>query len=791
MPDLSPGAVIAWQIAAAEASHAKHQFIEKEHLLIGICSLEKLLMPGALEEELDPDMEKALRMEADAVEDMLREFELNPTELRRAVRKALGKGTYRHTERVIHRSEDCKSYFLRAEQLAGAAGAEEVCCVHLLCAIWERPGKLITSVLADFGVDAQIVKQKVFAQLGVEPEGREVEKEKDEQEQPVKPKVDSPKGKTATPYLDRYGRDITKEAREGKIEPVIGRKEEILAVVRVLSRKTKSNPVLIGDAGVGKTAIVEGLALRIVQGDVVESIRNKRIIQLNMGALIAGTMYRGQFEQRLQGCIEEARNNPDIILFIDEIHTVVGAGKAEGSLDAANILKPALSRGDIRCIGATTIEEYRRYIERDSALERRFQPIIVNEPTVAQTLDILRQTKKRYEQHHKVTITDKAIEAAVELSAKYILDRRFPDKALDLIDEACARASIPRVSVVPRMETEEAEREVTWDTVAEVVSEKTGIPIARLKESEKERLLRMAEELKARVIGQDEAIEAVTRAIQRSRLMVRNPNRPIGVFFFAGPTGVGKTHLAKCLADFLFGSEKAMIRIDMSEYQERHTVSRLIGAPPGYVGYEEEGQLTGPLRTRPFSVVLMDEVEKAHPDVLNLFLQVFDDGRLTDAKGRTVDATNAIFIMTSNIRLEPERQIGFGRVRGSGEEDALQKSLIKAGLRPELVNRIDRIILFRRLSMEDVMKIAEIFLKELRERVKGIFIEVEPDALRLLCQIGYDEENGARPLRRVIESMIEEPLTEMMLKDEVVEGDIVVVSVKDGQIVLEVARDTT
>lgn len=515
----------------------------------------------------------------------------------------------------------------------------------------------------------------------------------------------------------------------------------------------------------------------------------------NAKPLVAGTTLRGEFEQRLQGVIREASANPEIILFIDEIHTVVGAGKASGSLDAANILKPSLGRGDIRCIGATTIDEYRRYIENDQALERRFQSIMVNEPTVVQTKEILNNTKARYEQHHGVIITDEAIDAAVELSAKYILDRRFPDKAIDLIDEACSRAHIPQVTIGQGIEANESlEQEVTWETVAEVVSEKTDIPLAWLTESERERLQRMAGELKEKVIGQDEAVEAVTSAIQRRRLMVQEPNRPIGVFFFAGHTGVGKTHLAKCLADFLFDSEKAMIRIDMSEYQEKHTVSNLIGAPPGYVGYEDEGQLTGPLRTRPFSVVLMDEVEKAHPDVLNIFLQVFDDGRLTDRKGHTVDATNAIFIMTSNLSLQLGPSMGFGcRVRGS-KDNELRKALIKQGLRRELVNRIDRVILFHSLSMENVKKIAGLFIKELNERVKvkGVFIEkVQPEALRLLCEMGYDEQNGVRPLRRVIESEVEEPLAEKMLDGTVRDGEIVVVSVKEGEIEVEPVTDTS
>jgi len=789
MADYSPDLALAWRIAAIETAHARHPFIEKEHMLIGICSLEKVLVPGGPGEGIDSMVRDTLEEESEIVRDILGEFELDPTRLRRAVREALGKGTHRHTEQVIHRSEDCKAYFRRAEELAESTGEGEVRCLHLLAAIMEQPGELIPEVLANLGVEVETLKEKLFREVEAKP--AEKPPGEDQELRPQrKPGEPERKKRRAAPYLDRYGRDITREAREGRLEPVVGRKKEILALVRALSRRTKNNPVLIGDPGVGKTAIVEGLAQRIVRGDVVEAIRDKRIVELNMGALVAGAMYRGQFEERLQGCLEEARNNPDIILFIDEIHTVVGAGRAEGSMDAAHILKPALGRGEIRCIGATTIDEYRRYIEKDSALERRFQPILVNEPTVAQTKEILRQIKSRYEEHHNVIITDEAVEAAVELSARYIPDRRFPDKAIDLLDEACSRARIARVSVPPEVKgAEEGPREVTREAVAEVISERTGIPIARLTEPERQRLQRMAEELKARVIGQDEAVEAVTQAIQRSRLMIRDPHRPIGVFFFAGPTGVGKTHLAKCLADFLFGSEKALIRLDLSEYQEKHTVSRLIGAPPGYVGYEEEGQLTGALRTRPFSVVLMDEVEKAHPDVLNLFLQVFEDGRLTDAKGRTVDATNAIFIMTSNIQLEIERPIGF-RTRGS-EEEALREALVKGGLRREFVQRIDRVVLFHRLSLEDVEKIARLFIEELQERLKGISLEVKPEALQLLAKRGYDEENGVRPLRRIIEREIEGALTEMILGGEVEEKDSVVITAKEDQIVLETRRDTT
>ena len=792
MPEPSHAVVLAWRIAAHEATSARHQFIEKEHILIGICGLEKVLTPGAVEEGLDPHLEQALRIEVDAVKEMLKQCELDATRLRRALRKALGKGSYRHAEEVIHRSEACKSYFNRAEELTAQAGADEVTCVHLLVAIVERPGECITRTLVDLGVDAEELQQKFLPEVRklVEPK----EPEAVGQEVGVEPKQPqrAPKEKSVTPFLDRYGRDMTKEAREKRIEPIIGRKDEILAVVRSLSRRTKNNPVLIGDAGVGKTAIVEGLAWRIVQGGVDESIRDKRIVQLNMGALVAGTSYRGQFEERLEGCIREAADRQDLILFIDEIHTVVGAGRASGSLDAANILKPALGRGDIRCIGATTIDEYRRYIERDPALERRFQPIMVNEPTVARTVEMLGKMKDRYEHHHTVTIADDAVEAAVELSAKYILDRRLPDKALDLIDEACSRARIIQVTVSPDIQAEERlEREVTWETVAQVVSEKTGIPIARLTEPEGDRLRRMANELKQRVIGQDEAVEALTSAIRRSRLMVRETNRPIGVFFFAGPTGVGKTHLAQCLADFLFGSEQAMIRIDMSEYQEKHALSRLIGAPPGYVGHEEEGQLTGPLRTRPFSVVLLDEVEKAHPDILNLFLQVFEGGRLTDARGRTVDATNAVFIMTSNTLLETESRMGFGRTRGAAE-DPLRKALAKQGFRPEFVNRLDRVILFRHLSAQDVERIADIFVQGLRRRITaqhGIHIEVDPEAMKLLCQKGYDQENGARPLRRVIEAEIEEPLTDMILNGTVGRGDVLLIAAKDSNI--EVGRKPT
>jgi ATP-dependent Clp protease ATP-binding subunit ClpC len=633
---------------------------------------------------------------------------------------------------------------------------------------------------------------------------------------------------SSTPTLDEYSRDLTQMAREGKLDPVIGRAEEVETTIEVLSRRTKNNPVLIGDPGVGKTAIVEGIAQRIVNDEVPETLSGKRVVQLDLSGIVAGTQYRGQFEERLKKVIDEVReNSDDLILFIDELHTVVGAGAAEGSMDASNMLKPALARGELHVVGATTIDEYRKNIEKDAALERRFQPVLVKEPSVDDTIDILRGLRDRYEAHHMVKITEEAVIAAAELSDRYISDRFLPDKAIDLMDQAAARVRL-RSRTKPEdtraledevrrlnrekdeaVASEDFERaqnlrdeiarleadleevrggrrgpvpEVTAEDIAEVVSRATGIPVAQLTEEERSRLLRLEQQLHERVVGQDEAVEAVAEAIRRARAGLSDPNRPIGSFLFLGPTGVGKTELARSLAETLFGEEAAMIRIDMSEFQERHTVSRLVGAPPGYVGYEEAGQLTEAVRRRPYSVVLFDEIEKAHPDVFNILLQVLDDGRLTDAQGRTVNFENTVIVMTSNVgsqHLVSERQFGFTGRNGVDfrETERRAREALERTFRPEFLNRIDEIIVFQPLTKEDVLKIVDIMLRRLNKHLESqkVSVAVSEPAREFLAEEGYDPKFGARPLARAIRRHIENPLSSRIINGEFGPGDTVVV----------------
>jgi ATP-dependent Clp protease ATP-binding subunit ClpC len=639
---------------------------------------------------------------------------------------------------------------------------------------------------------------------------------------------------SATPTLDEYSRDLTQMAREGKLDPVIGRAEEVESTIEILSRRTKNNPVLIGDPGVGKTAIVEGIAQRVVNDEVPETLSGKRVVQLDLSGIVAGTQYRGQFEERLKKVIDEVReNSDDLILLIDELHTVVGAGAAEGSMDASNMLKPALARGELHVVGATTIDEYRKNIEKDAALERRFQPVLVKEPSVDDTIDILRGLKDRYEAHHRVKITDEAIVAAAELSDRYVTGRFLPDKAIDLMDQAAARVRL-RSKTKPqdtkaledelrrvqrekdeavanedfekapelrdqlaalRSDLEEAQQgrrpvaEVRAEDIAEVVSRATGIPVSQLTEEERERLLRLEEQLHDRVVGQEEAVEAVAEAVRRARAGLSDPNRPIGSFLFLGPTGVGKTELARTLAEALFGDEAAMVRIDMSEFQERHTVSRLVGAPPGYVGYEEAGQLTEAVRRRPYSVLLLDEIEKAHADVFNILLQILDDGRLTDAQGRTVDFKNSVIIMTSNmgaerIQAHTRREETFEELK----EDMLQ--VVRHHLRPEFVNRIDEIIVFRALSREQIVDIARLLLERTTRRLRAQDIEVEftDEAVELIAEEGFEPEYGARPLRRTIQRRVDNELSRMVLSGSLEPGDRVVVSAEEERLTFNVLQ---
>ncbi|MFN3928918.1 MAG: ATP-dependent Clp protease ATP-binding subunit, partial [Thermoflexus sp.] len=652
----------------------------------------------------------------------------------------------------------------------------------------------------------------------------------------ARPRRERPK----TPLLDQLAIDLTALAEEGKLDPVIGREQEIERVIQILSRRTKNNPALIGEPGVGKTAIVEGLAQRIVAGEIPEPLLNKRVLQLDVASLVAGTMYRGQFEERLKRVLEELKS-ADCILFIDEMHMLVGAGAAGSAVDAANILKPALARGEIQCIGATTFDEYRKYIESDAALERRFQPVVVEEPTIEETIEILRGIRHRYEEHHKLTITDEAIEAAARLSARYIPDRYLPDKAIDLIDEAAARVRMYKAARWPSLqkvynelrmvqrEREEALAErryedvtdlkareeelqlqlqqlrmrseidegpkVTAEDIAEVVSMWTGIPVSRIAGDESQRLLQMEEELKKRIVGQDEAISVIARAVRRARAGLKDPRRPIGSFIFLGPTGVGKTELTKALAEFLFGSEDALLQLDMSEFMERHNVSRLVGAPPGYVGYEEAGQLTEYVRRRPYCIVVFDEIEKAHPDVFNMLLQIMEEGRLTDARGRKVDFRNTIIIMTSNIGAETIRKAHLGFPTQKQEEVDLERRYremrekllneLRKVFRPEFLNRVDQVVVFRPLSREDILKIVDLELGKVAARLKEhrLSIEATPAAKAFLADKGYDPEYGARPLRRVIQNLVEDALSEGMLAGKFGPGDTVVIDLEGDQLV--------
>lgn len=643
----------------------------------------------------------------------------------------------------------------------------------------------------------------------------------------------------STPTLDSLARDLTAIAREDSLDPVIGRSKEIQRVIEVLSRRTKNNPVLIGEPGVGKTAIAEGLAQQIVHNEVPETLRDKRVMTLDMGTVVAGTKYRGEFEDRLKKVMDEIRQAGNIILFIDELHTLIGAGGAEGAIDASNILKPSLARGELQCIGATTLDEYRKYIEKDAALERRFQPIQVDEPTIDESIQILKGLRDRYEAHHRVSITDEAIEAAVKLSDRYIADRFLPDKAIDLIDEAGSKVRLRSFTTPPNLkelelkleevrkekdaavqsqefekaaalrDTEQKLREqleetkkswkakqgrenseVTVDDIALVVSSWTGVPVTKLAQTETERLLHLEEILHSRVIGQEEAVLAVAKAVRRARAGLKDPKRPIGSFIFLGPTGVGKTELARALAEAMFGDEDAMIRIDMSEYMEKHSTSRLVGSPPGYVGFEEGGQLTEKVRRKPYSVVLLDEIEKAHPDVFNILLQVLDDGRLTDSKGRTVDFSNTIVIMTSNVgadALKRNKSVGF-TIQDTVEadyKDMKDKVLeeLKKAFRPEFLNRVDETIVFHSLEKKHLNEIVTLMAKELSDRLKEHHIElVLTDAAKeKVAEKGYDPEYGARPLRRSIQKNIEDRLSEEMLKGNIKEGQKVLVDVKDGE----------
>jgi ATP-dependent Clp protease ATP-binding subunit ClpC len=704
---------------------------------------------------------------------------------------------------------------------------------HLLLGLIREGEGVAARVLENLGVDLSKVRTQVIRMLG---ETAEVS-------------AGGSQGRTKTPTLDEFGSNLTQMATDGKLDPVVGRQKEIERVIQILGRRTKNNPVLIGEPGVGKTAIAEGLAQRISNGDVPDILEDKRVVTLDIGLLVAGTKYRGEFEERLKKIMDEIRQASNVILVIDEVHTLIGAGAAEGAIDAANILKPALARGELQCIGATTLDEYRKHIERDAALERRFQPVMVGEPSVDETIEILYGLRERYEKHHKLKISDDALIAAAKLADRYISDRFLPDKAIDLMDEAGSRVRLinsqlppaakeldeelrqvlrdkdeavraqdfdkagelrdremelkSQIKTIAQARKAEVEGEgggeapvVTEEDIAGIVASWTGVPVSKLTESESEKLLHMEDTLHQRLIGQDEAVKAISRAIRRARVGLKNPNRPIASFIFSGPTGVGKTELTKALAAYFFGAEEAMIRLDMSEYMERHTVSKLIGSPPGYVGYNEGGQLTEAVRRRPYTVVLFDEIEKAHPDVFNLLLQILEDGRLTDAKGRTVDFKNTLLIMTSNIgsKVIEKGGGGLGFEFGENESDsqynrirALVNEELKQYFRPEFLNRLDEIIVFRQLTKDEVKEIADLLLQEVFNRLleKDIKLQVTERFKERLVEEGYNPSYGARPLRRAIMRLLEDSLAEEILSGKVQEGDTTVVDVnEEGQVVV-------
>ena len=762
-------------------------------------------------------------------------YRTSPETLVSEIERNAGVGTPYAEERDLPTSQRVKVVMDLAMREARRMGMNYIGTEHIFLAILAEHDGMAAQVLSAHGMTLAGCRA-LIAELreGGRTVGSGAPKEPRRSEQSAKREAQS-----NTPITDQLATDLTKLAANGELDPVIGRAKEIQRVVQILSRRTKNNPVLIGEPGVGKTAVAEGLAQRIFSGDIPEVLKGKRVMQLNVANLVAGTKYRGEFEERMRRLVKEIRETKGIILFIDEIHTIVGAGGAEGAVDAANILKPSLARGEFQVIGATTINEYRKYIEKDAALERRFQPVQVDEPSVEETVLILKGLRERYEQHHRVRITDAALEAAASLSKRYVTDRFLPDKAIDLIDEASARARIKTLEAPDelkalersiddlRKEKEEAaaaqefekaaylrdeerkakeqseqwrkewtekqnkiQPEITVEAIAEIVAESTGIPVTQLTEEESRRLLRMEDELRKRVVGQDEALHAVARAVRRARSGMKDPKRPVGSFLFLGPTGVGKTELARSLAEFLFGSEEAMIRIDMSEYMERHEAAKLIGAPPGYVGFEEGGKLTEAIRRRPYSVVLFDEIEKAHPDVFNIMLQLLEDGRLTDGKGHVSDFRNCVVIMTSNVGVTENmrtRALGFGGAEEAAAADRrkMRETVTEAArkaFRPEFLNRIDEILVFDPLGKDELLRIVDIMLGEVEQRARenGVEIEADESAKKFILDKGYDPKYGARPLRRTIQRMVEDEISNRLLEGELSAGDRIKVS-SDGE----------
>lgn len=806
----------ALNLAIESAEEMRHNYVGTEHILYGLVKEGSGVAATALNE--CGVTEDALREKLESINGTMSLVELTPDDF-----------TPR-TKRVLR----------AAVIISSKTGYTYVGTEHLLLAILSESDSYAVAFLEELGVSVERLAQAVSKgmQGGAEEGFGGFENES--------APIGSQKGGSA---LDKFGRDLTQAAKNGEIDPVIGREKEIQRVIQILSRRTKNNPVLIGEPGVGKTAVAEGLALEIAKGNVPEILKDKRVVSLDLTGMVAGAKYRGDFEERIKAAIDEVKKSKNTILFIDELHTIVGAGAAEGSADAANILKPSLARGDFQVIGATTLNEYRKYIEKDAALERRFQPVKVGEPTPEQAVQILKGLRDSYEAHHKVKITDEAINAAVTLSSRYIADRYLPDKAIDLIDEGASKVRLAsltspdnvkeledeiadyekeKASAINEQDFERAARlrdeqkelqtklddakkkwqeqqkgnsgEVTAEDIAKIVSEWTGIPVVQLTKEESERLLNMENVLHERVIGQSEAVTAIAKAIRRGRVGLKDPKRPVGSFIFLGPTGVGKTELCKALAEAMFGDENAMLRLDMSEYMEKHTVSKLIGSPPGYVGFEEGGQLTEKVRRKPYSVVLFDEIEKAHPDVFNMLLQILEDGRLTDSQGRTVDFKNTVIIMTSNVgaRLITEKQssLGFNSENENAEESEKKdiKELVTGELRkvfrPEFLNRVDDIIVFNKLNKDEIKQIAVKMLKTLENRLDKMNIKISftDNAVSEIADKGFDENYGARPLRRAIQNEIEDPLSEQMLEGKVKDGAVVTCDFADGQFTFTTAN---
>jgi ATP-dependent Clp protease ATP-binding subunit ClpC len=797
-------------LAQEEARMLNHNYIGTEHILLGLIHEGEGVAAKALE---------SLNISLEAV--------------RQQVEEIIGQGQAAPTGHIPFTPRAKKVLELSLRE-ALQLGHNYIGTEHILLGLIREGEGVAAQVLQKLGADLNRVRQTVIQLLSGYTGG------KGEQTPGGATGEGGPQGSMV---LDQFGRNLTQLARDGKLDPVIGREKEIERVMQVLSRRTKNNPVLIGDPGVGKTAVVEGLSQAIVKGEVPETLKGKQIYTLDLGALVAGSRYRGDFEERLKKVLKEIKTRGDIVLFIDELHTLVGAGAAEGAIDAASILKPMLARGELQTIGATTRDEYRKHLEKDAALERRFQPIEVKEPSVTHTIEILKGLRDRYEAHHRVNFTDDALVAAANLADRYISDRQLPDKAIDLIDEAGSRMRIRRMTAPPdvreidekiaevrlrkesaidgqdfekaaslrdeerQLQEERGRREQVWksgemdilsevdeEEIAEVLSIWTGIPVFKLTEEETEKLLRMEDELHKRIVTQDEAISAVSRAMRRTRSGLKDPRRPAGSFIFLGPSGVGKTELSKTLAEFLFGDEDSLIQLDMSEYMEKHTVSRLIGSPPGYVGYEEGGQLTEAVRRKPFSVILFDEIEKAHPDVFNTLLQILEDGRLTDSQGRAVDFKNTIIIMTSNLGTRDiQKGPGIGFATSGNEQVTYErmrdgvKDELKKSFRPEFLNRIDEVIVFRSLSEDDVKSIVDLLMKRVIEQLKAkdLDIELSDAAKSLLAKEGYDVSLGARPLRRTIQRLVEDPLAEKLLWKEFRAGETVLVDAVDGEITFE------